>query len=226
MSRVLAPLMFGLIGVAILISLGVWQMQRLTWKQAILSDIDNRILAAPVALPRSIDPASDKYLPVTVTGILTGDNLRVLASRKHIGAGYRIISTLETDDRRRVMVDRGFVPVQSDWRDAESSKVEVTGNLHWPDELNSSTPEPDIVDNIWFARDVPTMSAALKTEPVLIIARNMTVTDPDLTPLPVDSAGIPNDHLQYAITWFSLALVWLVMTAYYLFSRRVTAKET
>ena len=63
---------------------------------------------------------------------------------------------------------------------------------------------------------------ALDTEPLLLIASSQT--DPGVTPLPVDSTGIPNDHLEYAITWFSLAAVWVAMTGAFLWRSRATAK--
>jgi surfeit locus 1 family protein len=56
------------------------------------------------------------------------------------------------------------------------------------------------------------MAGALGTEPVLIVARAVAPPDPQVTPRPVDGAGIPNDHLGYAVTWFLLAVVWLGMT--------------
>jgi surfeit locus 1 family protein len=63
---------------------------------------------------------------------------------------------------------------------------------------------------------VPALAQALGTDPVLLIARTTSEPAPTVTPLPVDSAGIPNDHLQYAITWFSLAAIWLVMTFFFM----------
>ena len=62
------------------------------------------------------------------------------------------------------------------------------------------------------------MAAELGTDPVMIVAASQT--DPSVTPMPVDSAGIPNDHLQYAITWFSLAAIWATMTGYFLWRTR------
>ena len=73
---------------------------------------------------------------------------------------------------------------------------------------------------IWFARDVDAMAAALNTKPILIVAREVSFHDGDVTPFPVDTTRIPNDHLQYAITWFSLAAIWLAMTFYFV-QRRV-----
>ena len=93
-------------------------------------------------------------------------------------------------------------------------QVTVTGNLHWPDETDGFTPDNDVAGNTWFARDVEALAAHLDTEPVLIIAAAVSPTDPSVTPLPVTSAGIPNNHLGYAIQWFGLAFVWLGMTAF------------
>lgn len=220
----IVPLLFGLVGSAILISLGVWQMQRLTWKEAILADIEARIIAAPVAIPAMPDPVVDKYLPVTARGEITGDEVHVLVSQKQIGAGYRIIAAFELLDGRRVLLDRGFVKVQQKKAMRPTGMSQVVGNLHWPDEKGSSIPEPDLKAEIWFARDVPALAAHLNTEPVLIIARNVDLADDPVAPLPVDSASIPNDHLQYALTWFSLALIWMVMTLAFLWRARGVQK--
>ncbi|MEN8894346.1 MAG: SURF1 family protein [Planktotalea arctica] len=220
----IVPLLFGLVGSAILISLGVWQMQRLTWKEAILADIETRITAAPVAIPAMPDPVADKYLPVTARGEITGDEVHVLVSQKQIGAGYRIIAAFELLDGRRVLLDRGFVKVQQKEAMRPTGMSQVVGNLHWPDEKGSSIPEPDLKAEIWFARDVPALAAHLNTEPVLIIARNVDLADDPVAPLPVDSASIPNDHLQYALTWFSLALIWMVMTLAFLWRARGVQK--
>ena len=90
----------------------------------------------------------------------------------------------------------------------------VTGNLHWPDEVDSFTPDPDFEAGLVFARDVPVLAEALGTEPILIVARDVSGTDLRATPMPVTSAGIPNNHLGYAVQWFGLALVWAGMTAF------------
>ena len=214
MRRMMLPLLFGLIGAAVLVSLGVWQLQRLAWKQAILAEIALQMQSAPVAVPATPDPARDRFLPVTATGDFTGQALDVLVSRVEIGAGYRVIAVFETLGRR-VLVDRGFV--REDARGAghaPSTGVAVTGNLHWPDEIDSYTPRPDAATGLWFARDVPAMAQALGTEPVLLIARSDT--GDAVEPMPVGDAGIPNNHFSYAIQWFLLAVVWLGMTALYL----------
>ncbi len=223
MRRILFLLIFGLAGFAVLIALGTWQVQRLTWKRGVLAEIESRIAAAPVGLPETPDAGRDKYLPVQVTGTIGPGELHVLVSIKRVGPGYRIIAPMQTDAGRRLLLDRGFVAASRKAEARVTGAVTVTGNLHWPEEIDSYTPAPDPAANTWFARDVPAMADALKTEPVLLVARSQT--DPSVTPLPVDTAGIPNDHLQYAITWFSLALIWAAMTAYFLWRTRAGAKS-
>ncbi len=225
MNRALFLIVIGLGGAAILIALGIWQMQRLAWKEGVIADIDTRILAAPVALPDAPDPAADAYLPVEVTGRLTGDTLRVLVSQKDLGAGYRLITALE-NEAGRVLLDRGFIPVDAAQPDSIAEVITVTGNLQWPQETDRFTPAPDTEENIWFARDVAAMSAALDTRPVLIVAREVAPAQTAVTPFPVDTSRIPNDHLQYAITWFSLAAIWLAMSILFLRRRRGASSES
>ena len=140
--------------------------------------------------------------------------LHVLVSGTAAGTGYRAVGAYVSEDGRRVMIDQGLLPLDAKDSARPLQEVDVVGNLIWPDDQNSSTPDPDFDRNIWFARNVGAMSAALGTEPIMIVARQMTPPDPRLTLLPVDTSGIKNDHLEYAITWFLLAVVWAMMTVY------------
>ncbi|ANT61726.1 cytochrome oxidase biogenesis protein Surf1, facilitates heme A insertion [Salipiger sp. CCB-MM3] len=224
MTRYLAPLLFGLIGAAILISLGSWQLRRLEWKEAVLADIDARIEGEAQPLPTLISPTEQRYMPVALKGEILPGEIRVLVSQKQVGAGYRIISPFRTEGGRLILLDRGFTASAQKDAIRYTGPAEATGNLHWPDERNSSTPENDITGNIWFARDIGAMAEELQTEPLLVVARSTSPGDPDIQPLPVSRNGIPNDHLQYAITWFSLAVVWLIMTGYYIRRQSKTGK--
>lgn len=211
-KRMIVPLIFGLVGAAILVALGSWQLRRLEWKEGVLAEIEARINDAPVTLPAAPDLEADRYMPVRVIGRFTGEQVRVLASVKHVGAGHRLIAAFETGGRR-VLVDRGFLPLQSGSDALPAGEVSITGNLHWPDEVDSFTPDPEPEKNLWFARDLPALAEHMGTEPVLIVAREVSAKAGAVTPLPVDTSGIPNDHLGYAVTWFGLAIVWLGMTA-------------
>lgn len=223
-KRIILPLIFGAAGVAVLLALGIWQVQRLAWKDAVLAEIEARIAADPTPLPDRPDPATDRYRPVEITGRFGPGVLRVLVSQKQVGAGYRIVSPFETETGRSVLVDRGFVKVNAALSPPPAGEVTVTGNLHWPDDRNRSTPENDVDGNTWFARDIGQMARTLGTEPVLVVARDLSQPDQSVTPLPVDTSGIPNDHLEYAITWFSLAAIWAAMTGYFIWRMRKTEK--
>jgi surfeit locus 1 family protein len=218
MGRFAFLVIIGIGGAAILVSLGVWQVQRLAWKEGVIADINARIAADPVPLPAKPDPERDAYLPVEVTGTFSGDFLRVLVSQKGAGAGYRIISPLVTEGQT-ILVDRGFVPVdQSSPEGGAAPQVlqTIVGNLQWPQEVDSFTPEPDLDNNIWFARDVPAMARSLGAAPILVVQRETAQPEALPTPLPVDTSASPNDHLQYAVTWFSLAAIWIGMSLYFL----------
>ena len=213
-------LIVGLVGTGILISLGVWQVQRLAWKQDLLSRIEAQITAEPVPLRAAVEPAFQRYAPVTVTGTFGDDHIRMLASRKSIGPVHRIIRPFDVDGYGRVLIDTGWQPDGAEVLSVPQGRITLTGNLDAPQEADGFTPAPDLAANLWFARDVPAMAATLDTQPVLVVLRDAPETDLGVTPWPVDTAGIPNDHLQYAITWFSLALIWAAMTGYFLLRTR------
>ncbi len=216
--RMVFPILMGLVGCAMLIALGVWQVQRMHWKEGILAEITARIGADPVPLPPAPTEAADEYRPVTVTGRLTGEFIEMLAGQKGTGPGVRIIEAFETADGRRILVDRGFLPEEARATARPAAAATVTGNLLWPQDADSFTPPPDEKTGLWFARDLPAMAAKLGAEPVLIVASQPTGNG--IAPVPVDTSSIPNDHWGYAIQWFSLAAVWGVMTLYLLWRIR------
>lgn len=210
MRRYLFPLILGVVGFAILVNLGLWQLRRADWKEGLLAEIQQGIEADPVHLPAAIDP-SMKYLPVFLRGRTTGEEILILSGTKE-EAGYQVVSALVTEDGRRIMVDRGFIP-QDDRRAARPpTDLVVDGNLHWPDEKAAATPEPNLTENIWFAREVDRMAAQLHTLPVLVVARAVGGDRQGVTPIPVGIDDIPNNHLSYALQWFMIALTWAGMT--------------
>lgn len=212
--RLIVPVLIGLVGCAVLIALGVWQVQRMSWKQLVLARIDTAITATPVAVPAMPDKENHGFLPVTIAGALGGAEFRVLTSQPDLGGpGYRIVSLLTSGDRQ-VLVDLGFVPAADRDLSRMAESVTITGNLHWPDEVDGWTPAPDAENSVWYARDIPAMAALMSAEPFLIVARDIAPNDLGVTPLPIDTAVIPNNHLNYAITWFLLAAVWAAMSGY------------
>lgn len=205
------------IGIAILVGLGVWQLQRLKWKEGLIA----HIAALQSARATDIGPVLDAqasgrdvdYSRVTAVcpGAATAPFLELYALRGG-QAGVRLISAcpVSTARYRTVLVDRGFIPDTVPTRpavDAASARpLTVTGVLRSPD-------KPSFVAarnraSHWFTRDVPAMAAALRAPapaPVFLYAETATNPElPALVPAPVPT-DIPNRHLEYALTWFGLA---------------------
>ncbi|HET7716704.1 MAG TPA: SURF1 family protein [Bauldia sp.] len=223
-----APAIATAIGFAILLGLGIWQLDRLVWKQALIARVSAGLAADPVEAPGpaawpSLDLAVAEYRPVEVSGVY--DHAREIhvvyalnAPKGPLGGlGYQVFTPLRTDGGWWVYVNRGFVPSQrkdpatrSDGQiDGETT---VVGLLRAPSHRSWFTPGDDPGRNEWFSRDPALFAAAagLPTEtvaPYLIDAR----FDPELPGgLPQGGETIvsfPNNHLQYALTWFGLAAV-------------------
>lgn len=222
-ARFIGAAIFGVVGVAILLSLGFWQMRRLDWKLALIDQIEARVHNEPVAVPPNPSIDSDRYLPVRAEGRFTGEAVFVLSSQREAGPGMQVIAVLETPEGRRFLVDRGFVPeARRDDVPLAVDDVTVTGNLDWPGDTDSFTPAPDLGRNLWFARDPGPIAEALGAEPLLIVARTDSAAASPLMTMPVSGVLLKNDHLEYAITWFSLALIWAVMTIALLWRIRQT----
>lgn len=226
MTRLGFALLIGLGGAAILVALGVWQVQRLTWKQDLLAGIESRIAADPEALPENPVPDEDRYLPVTVTGtIADGPRARMLASRWQVGAVHRHVVPVEVAGGRRILADLGWTPTDTALPELPDGPLTLTGNLDWPREVDGFTPAPDLDAHLWYARDVPALARALGTEPILLVLREAPQADLGVTPWPVDTGRIPNDHREYALTWFSLAAIWGGMTMLYIRRTRRKTKK-
>ena len=206
--RMIGPLLASLACVAILVALGVWQLQRLEWKRGVLAQIDARLAAPAVPMPADPDPTRDRYLRVRAEGQILPGEVHVYTAGPG-GVGYRIVAPLALPDDRRILLDRGFVPIGDKDAGRPTGPAAVTGNLVWPDE---GPGQADRAKNIWIARDLPLMADTLGTDQVLLVAATVTG---GTTPMPV-SVAIPNNHLEYAVTWFGLAAAWTLMTALWL----------
>lgn len=215
--RLIFPLFLGLAGCALLVSLGLWQMQRLAWKEGLIARIEAVIGEAPVALPSAPDPACDRFLAVTVSGQFTGPQTRILTSLPRQGPGYLLVAAYRTDDGREILLQRGYVADLTPLTPPPPGEVRVTGNLDWPDDLTPGMEAHDAARDIWVGHDLPGLAAQLGAQPLLVVAREGAGAD--VIPVPV-TAALRNDHLGYALTWFALAAVWAGMTGAWLWRIR------
>ena len=218
MRRYVFPVLLGIVGVAVLVSLGIWQLRRMEEKRQYLDQIEARLGNAPIDLPAAPTAEAHKFQAVEVDGSFTGEALEVLAGQVGASPGVLLIEVMALPDGRRILVQRGFVEDAARATPRVTTTARVTGNLHWPEDSNASTPPPDARTGLWFARDVAAMAAKLSTEPTFIVASKPT--GDGITPVPVDTSSIPNNHWAYAIQWFLLAATWAGMTGFLLWRIR------
>jgi surfeit locus 1 family protein len=219
------PAFFTFLGVALLCGLGVWQLERKAWKESLIAAIDARVGAPPAAFPpeeawSGLSPQADEYRHVRLTGHFLNDKeahlqANLVSSGSDDGAlGYDILTPLETPHGARVLVNRGFVPLDkkdpATRRDSEvQGETSVAGLIRFPQASAWFVPPDDAAKNVWFSRDPGLIAKAYGLErvaPVIVDADRA----PDKAALPRGGQtriALPNDHLQYAVTWFGLALV-------------------
>ncbi|MFL5297293.1 MAG: SURF1 family protein [Phenylobacterium sp.] len=205
------------IAFAILVGLGVWQLQRLKWKEGVLAHVAHLERAKAQALDYVLDEAARgrdvefTRVAVVCPGLASAPYLEVYDLRDG-QAGVRLVSACRIDNSNynSILVDRGFVPDSSPARPQVDAKdttpIEVEGVLRKPERGNFATPKNR--PGHWFLHEVPGMAKALGAAapaPVFLFAESRT--NPGigaLTPAALPPE-IPNNHFQYALTWFGLA---------------------
>ncbi len=231
------PVIFVLAAVAGLAWLGTWQLERLHWKQDLVARLDAKLSAKPTDLPprerwARLSAAEDEFRRVTFPAeFLPDQEVLVFSSGSSLrpdvaGPGYWVFSPARLLGGSLVVVNRGFVPEgkQEPKMRAEGQPkgvVEVAGAMRWPEPRGEFTPADDPAKNLWFARDPASMAAAKKwgvVAPFYVDQEAPPATGglPKVGPL---TPSLPNNHLQYAVTWFGLALAVLISGFVFLRSR-------
>ena len=238
--RLLWQALAAAIGVVILLGLGVWQLQRLQWKEALIARVNAGLTAAPVSAPPSsewarFDVSDAEYMRVRVRGHFLNDretfvNAALTEPKGRLsGFGFFVMTPFQTDDGWIVYVNRGFVPREfkaSGTRPGSEIEGEtlVVGLLRAPADRTWFMPADDAARNEWFSRDPKLYAAATgipadRVAPYLIDAQ----FDPSLpNGLPQGGETVidfPNSHLGYAITWFGLAAGLLAVFGVYAWGR-------
>jgi surfeit locus 1 family protein len=201
------------------LGLGVWQMERREWKLNLLDRIAVNQAAAPMPLGELLkgNPLRREYGRVTVSGTFLHDREFPLGARSRKNeVGLQIVTPLRTDDGRIVLFDRGWVPSAkkdpATRREGQvAGKVELTGIVRRSQVLRQFAPDNVPDKNVWFHVDVPLMRKLAGGVPDPGLDTFFLEADASPNPGGVPIGGqtrldIPNDHLQYAITWFGIAL--------------------
>ncbi len=223
-----------LAALALLIGLGVWQLQRLEWKEGLIAKIETRSKGPAISLEDATIMAGQgkdpSYYRVRVTGRFDHTKERYLFAVSDGNAGWRVITPLTTQDGKTVLVDRGFVP--SDLKDPSKraegqieGEVAVTGIVRMPDTQRLFTPDNEPDANQWFWRDLASMAQSMFPETPKELAPFLLEAEKGEVPDGLPEGGqtrleIPNNHLQYAITWFLLAACLVVIYGVYVWKAR------
>jgi surfeit locus 1 family protein len=223
-DRVVRPVSLWLAGiwvvcVGVLLALGVWQLERRVWKLDLIDRVERRVHAAAVPMPAiaswsSVNWADDEYRHVTAHGRFLHDRETLVQALTVDGPGYWVMTPLQTVDGGIVLINRGFVPSarrdRSTRRDGEpSGDVDVTGLMRMSEPSGSFLRRNDPAEDRWYSRDVAAIAKARGLSQVAPF-----FIDADATPgreswprggLTVVS--FPNNHMTYALTWFTLAIM-------------------
>ncbi|MPZ56077.1 MAG: SURF1 family protein [Rhizobiales bacterium] len=234
----IVPGILALTGVAVLVGLGTWQIERKAWKEALIAALSERLAQAPVSLPAPdtwdrLAPADNEFRRVVFRAAFLHDRETHVytvgsALRSDVtGPGYWVFTPARLPDGRLLVVDRGFVPEgQQDPKTRPqgqvSGEIRIIGALRWPEEPGWFTPGPDPALNLWFRRDPAGMALAKGLGPIapFYVAQEAPIPPggmPKPGPLTVD---LRNMHLQYALTWYGLAAVLIVVFMSWVVSRR------
>jgi surfeit locus 1 family protein len=234
-SGILEATIFTVVSLAILIGLGVWQLDRKVWKEALVATVNARIGQPPQPLPPReswprLVPAGSEYAHVAFPAeFLEGQEALAYSSGSSLrpdvkGQGYWVFAPARLTGGSIVMINRGFVP--ADRKDAASrvegaphGSVDIVGYLRWPEARGLFTPSDDVKGNVWFVRDPKAMSDAHQwaVAAPFYIDQEAPVPPGGLPKPGKIDVQLPNNHFSYALTWFGLALglagvyiVWLV----------------
>ena len=220
----LVPTLFTVPAIILMVGLCIWQVQRLHWKEGLIAERESRVSAEPVALPAAgVDPAGMEYRRVRLDGSFRNDKELYLGARSLNGnAGYQILTPFALTGGGTVLVDRGWVPVE---RKAPQSRAEgqlegnraVEGIVRVPHGQAWMQPDNEPNKNMWFFVDLPAMAAAsgvdLRTD---LYVDAGPAENPGKYPVGGQTRiELPNDHLQYAITWGLLAVALAVIYVLY-----------
>jgi surfeit locus 1 family protein len=201
---------------AILLYLGTWQLMRLQWKGALIDEFTSRATAEAVIPPAENRAAQMRFQRLRVSGVWMHDAEVQLTGRLFEGTpGYHVITPMRLDDGRILILNRGWV--SQDYRRAEArplslddGRVKVEAILRLPFRKGYFVPENDPDRDDWFTLKIDDIATHHDLGGRIITTYSADVLRPDGPyTLPIGAAveiDIPNDHWNYALTWFGIAL--------------------
>jgi len=218
---ILALIVFDLVAILVvtgLAALSVWQMHRRDDKLDLIARVEARTRADPVPAPGpdawdDVSAASAEYRRVSAKGHwLPGHSVLTQAVTER-GGGYWVMTPLAREDGTTILVNRGFIPTEdrdsASWHPSALEPVTVSGLLRMTEPGGGFLRANDPTTGRWFSRDVAAIAAAQQLHnvaPYFIDAeRKLGDASPPVGGLTV--VDFPNNHLVYALTWGTLAVM-------------------
>lgn len=196
----------------ILIGLGIWQLQRLGWKERLIAEMYSHMRAPPLNLDEALKLGdAAQYRRVALIGSFDNAKEAFVFATADGAPIYHVVAPFTLADSRTLLVDRGYI--LTTMRPAAFSVLAgqrtVVGVWRTPDAPTFFTAKPDLAHRTWYARD---LSGIAKADSITLAAP--VIIEADATPNPggwpkggQTVVDLPNDHIQYAIIWFGLAVV-------------------
>ena len=230
------PTVFTVPAVLVMLGLCVWQIQRMGWKDALIDRLHTNMVQPPLdATAVATDPAAAEYRKVRLVGTFLHDKeLHLLARSMNRNVGLHVVTPLRLESGEVVLFNRGWVP-ESRKDPARRGEGQLAGivtvegivRLTEADLKNWLVPDNQPDRNVWLTVDVAAMrrAAGLPEAPALKADRWWVAADATANPggFPIGGqtrVNLPNDHLQYAITWFLLAITLVVVYVVYHWRRQ------
>ena len=202
----------------ILLSLGTWQLERLIWKQSLLKQISEQTSLPVIDLSYSIIANIKKYKSrkIKLEGNFLYDSSLTIFSRVYKGeVGRHVIVPIETK-YGWILVNKGFIPEKNytDYlKKGYSTFIEIEGIIYLPDFKSYFTPENNVNKGEWYYLNIEEIKKYVDLPLLDFVIFEAKSDNSDIFPVAGQYRynNIPNDHLQYALTWFSLAIVLFII---------------
>jgi surfeit locus 1 family protein len=236
-ASLIVPVLITLAGLVVLIGLGLWQLERKAWKEGVIAALTERLSQpARILPPREVwsrlTPESSEFRRVTFPAEFLHDQEALVygagsALRPDVsGPGYWVFTPARLTGGSVLVVNRGFIPeAQADPAGRQQGQirgvVDITGFIRWPEQRGAFSAADDPTRNRWFVRDHMAIAQAKGWGAV---APFYIDQEAPLAPGGMPKAGslrvaLPNNHLQYALTWFGLAACLVGVFAFWLRGR-------
>lgn len=229
--------------IALLLGLGSWQLQRLTWKENLIEAQQQALEAAPQVLEKVLEypQQQQQFRPVTLQGYFLENTLVPVGLRFYEGRGhgYHLVVPFKITEGlyagNHILVTIGWVALE-EWQNlslqqqatssnffAKEKIQEIVGILRLPDTRTWFAPQNAPLENVWHTLYIEEIASFYHLKPFLpLTVQATTMVEGHALPVVVLPAviNLPNNHLQYAVTWFALAAILSVMTLVFVKSKR------